>query len=74
MGVIIALDEEIEQKLWAGMIKRSDQLRKARNKEKPLHYRDVNKIFGWVVFHARRTKMIEQYRRNDDVIQSYQVT
>jgi hypothetical protein len=31
-----------------------------------LHNRDVNVMFGWAVFHARRTKMIERYRGNDD--------
>jgi hypothetical protein len=69
MGVIALiqiLDETIEQKLWAGLIKRADQLKKNKNKEKPLHNRDANVMFGWVVFYARRTKMIERYRRNDN--------
>jgi hypothetical protein len=53
--------------MWAGLIKRADHLRKNKNKEKPLHNRDVSVMFGWAVFHARRTKMIEKYRRNDDL-------
>ena len=69
MGVIALiqiLDEAIEQKLWAGMIERAELLRKNSNKEKPFHYRDVNSIFGWAVFHARKAKMKERFRRNDD--------
>jgi hypothetical protein len=59
MGVVALiqiLDETIEQKLWAGLIKRADQLRKNKNKEKPLHNRDVNVMFGWAVFMQEEQK------------------
>jgi hypothetical protein len=49
---VIVLNEEMEKKQRRGLIKMAEiKKEKEGGKEKPLHVRDVNLMFGWAIFH-----------------------
>ena len=58
VSVIVILNEEMERKQRRGLIRMAEVRKEEEGgKEKPLHVRDVNLMFGWAIFHLRLIKI-----------------
>ena len=57
VSLMVILNEEMEKKQRRGLIRMAERRKEEEGgKEKPLHVRDVNLMFGCAIFHLRLRK------------------
>ena len=65
VAIIQILADLLEQKLWNGVLDYANNL--GKDNEKPLHYSNVNQIFGWSVFSAIKGKQVERIKYDPEI-------